>query len=82
MDEEFVKELERVYRLKIDVITRWNSIFNMLQRLVILAQPVDMWFAQHDRESELRLTPEDWRVVGDIIDILGIFKPLTVALQA
>lgn len=28
------------------------------------------------------MLPDDWRIIGDILDIIGIFKPLTVALQS
>lgn len=45
-DEVFVdawsgREAIKVYRLSIDVVTRWGSIFMMMQRLLVLRVPIE-----------------------------------------
>lgn len=54
----------------------------MLQRIVTLYKAVDVWFVQHNQLDDSRLNTNEWMGVCDILDILGLFKDLTVALQS
>ena len=85
MEEDFIADLDRILRPKIDVITRWNSVYAMLQRLVTLRIAIESWAAihQHNLPADFnKLSDEDWRLVNDIIDIIGQFKGITEALQS
>ena len=56
----------------------------MLVRLLELRVPIEMWFAVgHDhKDKDLdRLSVKEWVVIGDIVDMLGMFRPLTVSLE-
>lgn len=43
---------------------------------------MDMWFARHDTASEQRLDAAEWRLLFDIVDVLGLFRDLTIKLQS
>ncbi len=54
----------------------------MLQRLLQLRIPIEMWYVSNEGEKEAeKLTHFEWALVAEIVDILGIFKPLTVSLE-
>ena len=71
----------RVLRVKVDVVTRWNSIAAMLSRLVKLRIAVESWYAQHsnclEEDDPRKLTDEQWDTLCDVLDIFTLFVPLT-----
>lgn len=74
LSEDFIADITHVLRPKIDVVTRWNSVYAMLQRLVTLRIAIESWAAQYYRDlppNFEKLTDEDWRKVNDIIDVIG-----------
>lgn len=41
-----------------------------------------MWYVSSTADKEAdKLSIDDWCMLGDIVDILGIFRPLTVSLE-
>ena len=48
-------------RVKIDMATRWQSVYNMVQRLVILRIAVEMWYVKYGRDASApKLTDLQW----------------------
>lgn len=54
----------------------------MLQRLIELRIPVEMWYvtAGTDKDAD-KLSEDEWHSLCDIVDILGLFRPLTVSIE-
>ena len=67
--------------MKVDVVTRWNSIAAMLSRLVKLRIAIESWYAQHsnclEEDDPRKLTDEQWDTLGDVLDIFALFVPRT-----
>ena len=56
----------------------------MLVRLLELRVPIEMWFAVgHDhKDTDLdQLLVKEWVVIGDVVDMLGMCRPLTFSLE-
>jgi hAT family C-terminal dimerisation region len=72
-----------------DNLTRWNSVFAMIQRAIILKDPLDLFIkrAREKPASELplpeedELTASDWKVLERTRDILEPFYKLTLDLE-
>ena len=41
-----------------------------------------MWFLQHNPTGSNRLNTDEWIKIYDIIDVLGVYKDITIQLQA
>lgn len=41
-----------------------------------------MWSAKHDSLSGQSISTTEWRLLFDILDILGMFRDLTIKLQS
>lgn len=67
-------------KLKQDVVTRWNSTYDMLQRMLIVKDAVITTVAL--TRSDLALTEYDWCVVESAIPILKLFYDVTTELSA
>ena len=64
----------------IDVITRWNSTFDMLERAYKYKEIIDETFYRH-RETKfinLLLDDNDWKAVKDLIEVLRSLKEATL----
>ncbi|KAL5246026.1 hypothetical protein ACI65C_013434 [Semiaphis heraclei] len=62
----------------IDNETRWNSIYNMLYRLIDLK----MFCKEHDETNpDLKLTDNEWISIQSVVDALLPVKIATLALQ-
>lgn len=50
--------------------------------MIELRIPIEMWYVQSgvDKEAE-KLSAEEWLSLCDIVEILGLFRPLTVSLE-
>lgn len=59
-------------------------MYAMLQRLLELRMAIEIWYVAQgggaDKDAE-RLTNYEWRTLADVVDVLGMFKPLTVSLE-
>ena len=43
---------------------------------------MEIWYTKQGKNATAeKLTDEDWDHIGDMVDILGAFKPLTIDLQ-
>lgn len=68
-------------KLKQDVVTRWNSTFDMLQRFYKLKEAIISTLAILDTQHE-QLSSHDWIIVEKTIDILEIFYDITNEISA
>ncbi|XP_037962432.1 E3 SUMO-protein ligase ZBED1 [Plutella xylostella] len=66
--------------LKQDIVTRWNSTYIMLERLLTLRQPICLALMELDRAPE-NLSADDWTVIKDVLPILQPFLQLTEELS-
>lgn len=57
-----IPALKRILSIIVDVETRWNSTFNMLERCLILRRPIQAVMAQHDKSfgESMNLHPDEW----------------------
>jgi len=71
-----------------DVVTRWNSTYDMMQFVLKYRQPIDGITA--NKELKLRkyeLDNEDWRIIEDLVSVLEVtsssysWKLVTYSLQ-
>ncbi|THU79115.1 hypothetical protein K435DRAFT_570433, partial [Dendrothele bispora CBS 962.96] len=53
-----------------DVVTRWNYTHAMIRRGQLLRAAIDSWTFETPELRALVLTDVDWRLLGDIADIL------------
>jgi hAT family C-terminal dimerisation region len=72
-----------------DNLTRWNSVFSMIQRASLLKDPLDL-FIKRAREKPANASPlpeedellvSDWKVLARTREILEPFYNLTLELQ-
>ena len=76
--------------LVLDVVTRWNSTFDMLARLSTLKQCIQRWYVYLEtEEGQLQFknysldkpTDEDWMVLDGLVLLLQDFKGVTEVLS-
>lgn len=67
-----------------DVPTRWNSSWEMLTRLYSMRAPVStvLLSSTKSSESKLLLTPEEWTLVGELVEVLRPLSLVTESLSA
>jgi zinc finger BED domain-containing protein 4 len=63
-----------------DVQTRWNSTFDMLQRLIQQRKPVTLYCAEN--ESITNLTSQQWILAENVMTVLDPFERLTKDLSS
>ena len=83
-------------QLVADNATRWNSLYRMIQRAIQLKNQVDYFLIQHsasshsssrpgsEEERALKhdlLTPEDWLLLVEMLEILKPFETLTTRME-
>ncbi|CAG5015362.1 unnamed protein product [Parnassius apollo] len=68
-------------KLKQDVVIRWNSTHDMLNRFLTLKEAIISTVAILGTDLEM-LTPEDWKIVDLAIKILEIFYNVTVEMSS
>ena len=70
------------HKLIHDVITRWNSTYDMIERVCEQQLPISSVLLQHrDSLMHLELLPSEWRVLEDILKLLRPFKIATAHLS-
>ncbi|CAB3232682.1 unnamed protein product [Arctia plantaginis] len=69
-----------VLKLKQDVKTRWNSTFDMLQRIVQVKAAVIATVAL--QRSDLSIKEQDWEIIEGVLPLLKPFYEITVEISA
>ncbi|KAK4237542.1 hypothetical protein C8A03DRAFT_15921, partial [Achaetomium macrosporum] len=71
----------RNLRLKADNDTRWHSVYHMIERALVLRDPLTKFSARYNRLGDLSddaiLSSEDWAVLTEIKALLAPFKFIT-----
>ena len=67
-------------QLIFDVPTRWNSAYAMCER-VYLRKVIDM-YARQQSFHHLQISPQEWKRVEFILDILEPFKRCSDRMEA
>lgn len=73
--------ITKILKVKQDVRTRWNSTLFMLERLVLLKEPLTIAMISLT-EAPIFLDHDEWNTIQDIIPLLRPFNLLTVELSA
>uniref|UniRef100_A0A9J7YQM9 HAT C-terminal dimerisation domain-containing protein n=1 Tax=Cyprinus carpio carpio TaxID=630221 RepID=A0A9J7YQM9_CYPCA len=68
-------------RLKQDVATRWNSTYYMLKRFTEIKDPIISTLALTNA-SLPTLSPEEWKISREILDIIKPFEEVTTEVSA
>ncbi|XP_060845259.1 E3 SUMO-protein ligase ZBED1-like [Rhopalosiphum padi] len=68
-------------KLKQDCVTRWNSTFDMLKRIICIKDAVISTLALLQSSIDT-LTPEEWDIVDKAILILQIFNEVTIEVSS
>ena len=71
-----MKAEKKPLKLKIDVITRWNSNIDMLERLLAVQEPLKATLGMLKNPIE-NLQENEWQALPEVIKILKPFKQLT-----
>ncbi|XP_056603707.1 E3 SUMO-protein ligase ZBED1-like [Triplophysa dalaica] len=72
---------QETLRLKQDVATRWNSTYYMLKRFTEIKDPIIYTLALTNA-SLPTLSPEEWNISGEILDIIKPFEEVTTEVSA
>jgi hypothetical protein len=56
-----------------DVVTRWWSTWNMIQRLMALKKYIDRMDDENLLPEDMNLTPSEWTLLEEIGDVLAPF---------
>ena len=62
-----------------DVLTRWGSSYDMLERAIKLKKYILMTNISLDRSSNI--TPTQWKLAEKVRDVLGVFHEATLKLE-
>lgn len=71
-----------VLKLKQSVVTRWNSTYDMLVRLIKNKDPLISTLALLQAEEKLHLSSKEWVIISQAIDSLKLFYEITVEISA
>ena len=61
----------------LDVATRWNSSFRMLQRIFQLKPHINSVLVNSKKYAKLLLTASEWSAVEELVEVLGPFNEAT-----
>lgn len=67
------------HKLKIDVVTRWNSAYDMAERFVEMQGAIFMTLGSL-KEKDLILSADDMAIIGCLVDFLKPMKEITTLL--
>jgi len=68
-------------KLKQDAVTRWNSTYDMLKRIISIKDAVISTLAILQSSIQV-LTPAEWEVVEKSVDVLQIFHEVTEEISS
>lgn len=68
-------------KLKQDVVTRWNSTYDMFKRIISIKDAVISTLAILQNTIEV-LTPTEWNIIEKAVDVLQIFHEVTVEISS
>lgn len=68
--------------LILDVKTRWNSTYEMIERALKMRKVVDLLTSCEADLKEFALHNEDWEILQEVLDFLQIFKDTSTFLCA
>lgn len=68
------------FKIKQDVITRWNSSLIMLERLIQINAPLSAAVTFLPRAPDI-LTALEWELISDCLPLLKPFEIMTVELS-
>ena len=69
-------------KLKLDVLTRWNSMYDMLERLVDNRVAIVNLALEKQEVNKLSLTNNEWQELIDVKETLSPFKAITDLLSS
>lgn len=69
-----------ILKLKQDVPTRWNSTYDMLQRIIQVKDAVITTIAL--LRPDLNIKQEDWEVIEEVLPLLKPFYEVTIEISA
>lgn len=79
--QEQLRSGQKPLKLKMDVVTRWNSTLDMIERILFLQEPLEAALgALHHPVPNL--LEADWQALPDIVEILNPFKELTEQMSS
>ena len=73
--------LTQTLKVKLDVETRWNSTFLMLQRIQDLKESIVLYLSE-DRDCKVEFSNFDWDLMAQIIKVLEPFYEVTNMMSA
>ncbi|XP_017474208.1 PREDICTED: zinc finger BED domain-containing protein 1-like [Rhagoletis zephyria] len=68
-------------KLKMEVQTRWNSTFHMIQRLIEVQEPLEATIGVLHNPISI-LAANEWEVLNEISQLLKPFEDLTMEMSA
>lgn len=71
-----------ILKLKQDCPTRWNSTYDMFDRLIQIKEPIIATLAILNNNEINALTAEDWDILEKSKDLLKIFYDITIEISA
>ncbi len=81
---ENIEKMKVPLRLILDSITRWNSTYRMLKRLLVLRVFIEQLFdnaKEFEVLNDFKLTPENWTFVSEVIMVLEPLEGATILLS-
>ncbi|XP_057192592.1 zinc finger BED domain-containing protein 4-like [Triplophysa rosa] len=79
--EDIQKDLKMpTKRLQQDVVTRWNSTFYMVERILEQKRPISAYGADHDLPATL--TANQWALLEKTVTVLAPFEELTKQISS
>ncbi|XP_036346574.1 zinc finger BED domain-containing protein 1-like [Rhagoletis pomonella] len=79
--QEQMRPNQTLLKLKMDVVTRWNSALDMIERICLLQEPLEAALGILHSPVE-NLSESEWKSLPDIIKILKPFKQLTEEISS
>lgn len=81
LHEMQVKLGQKELKLKQDVVTRWNSTFDMLERLLLSKEAIVATLALLN-SFRCALEGDDWEVITESVEILRRFNDVTIEISS
>ncbi|CAH0715459.1 unnamed protein product, partial [Brenthis ino] len=79
--QEQLRPNQKPLKLKMDVVTRWNSTLDMIERICSLQEPLEAALGILHNPVE-NLSEGEWQTLPEVIKILKPFKQLTEEISS